>query len=68
VTLIATKPIPGVAVACQCGGAICGESPLGPMLYRCATCRRLVPWCFGAADDRPDECDDCWAAAHQEAA
>lgn len=32
--------------------------------YRCAWCRRDVPWCMGASDDMPDVCDDCWCAAH----
>jgi hypothetical protein len=34
------------------------------LVFRCPTCRRFVPWCFGAADDRPDDCDACWGAAH----
>ena len=36
---------------------------MGPLLYRCPGCRRLVPWCLGAADDKPELCDDCWAEA-----
>lgn len=32
--------------------------------YVCAGCKRRVPNDFGAADDMPDHCDDCWAAAH----
>ena len=27
---------------------------------------RDTPSCFGAADDLPDYCDDCWDAAHAE--
>lgn len=33
-------------------------------VYRCPGCWRIRPWCFGAADDMPDHCDDCWAKAH----
>ena len=40
-----------------------GLLPLN-LIYRCRTCLRFVPWCIGAADDRPDDCDDCWARAH----
>jgi hypothetical protein len=31
--------------------------------FTCATCERDVPLCQGHADDRPDDCTDCWAAA-----
>ncbi len=34
------------------------------LLYRCRTCHRLRPWCDGAVDDLPDDCDWCWDAAH----
>lgn len=34
------------------------------LIYRCPTCRRFVPWCYGAADDMPEDCDRCWDAAH----
>jgi len=27
--------------------------------FRCASCKRLVPWSNGCGDDNPD-CDDCW--------
>jgi hypothetical protein len=27
--------------------------------FKCATCGRLVGWCMGCADDRPDDCDEC---------
>jgi hypothetical protein len=43
---------------CCCAGEQC----LG-RTYFCKPCGRRVPWCFGAGDDRPDICDDCWAAA-----
>lgn len=36
--------------------------------YVCRGCKRRVPACFGASDDMPNHCDDCWAAAHREAA
>lgn len=33
--------------------------------YVCEGCFRVVGWCFGAYDDLPDRCDDCWFAYHQ---
>lgn len=38
-----------------CAPAECGA-------FRCAGCRRVVPWCFGVDDDDPVKaalCDDC---------
>lgn len=29
--------------------------------FVCIGCDRSVPWCYGAADDMPLHCDDCWA-------
>ena len=29
--------------------------------YTCRRCKRFVPFCFGAADDCPEVCDDCAA-------
>lgn len=29
--------------------------------FTCATCKRVAHWSVGAADDRPDDCSDCWA-------
>jgi hypothetical protein len=60
--------VPGL-VQCTCGGELCRRSSTGSELaytkrYRCLKCRRYVPWCFGAADDKPELCDDCWAEAH----
>jgi hypothetical protein len=40
--------------------SMCGDSPLGPRVYRCPRCRMHVPWCFGAADGHPELCDACW--------
>jgi hypothetical protein len=40
---------------------ICGPDK---KTYVCAWCRRSVPWCFGADNDMPLVCDDCWAEAH----
>lgn len=31
--------------------------------YTCAGCKRRVPWCYGADDDYPELCDDCWLQA-----
>lgn len=30
-------------------------------VYRCAGCKRLVPYCYGAADKYYDYCDQCAA-------
>lgn len=52
-------------VACECRGLICRRSPItGRLLaftlrYQCVGCKRRVPWCFGAADDLFELCDDC---------
>ena len=32
--------------------------------YRCKRCRRVCCWCFGAADELPGHCDDCWVDLH----
>lgn len=40
---------------CSCGE--CGASSV----YECGGCLKLAPWCFGAADEFEDLCDDCWA-------
>lgn len=45
---------------CTCGGSICGTRG---KRYICVGCKRDVPWCFGAADDMPEHCDDCWSVA-----
>ena len=59
------------APRCTCGGTICGLTVRGRQggslrrLYRCSGCRRLVPWCFGAADDASSLCDDCWGSLQE---
>ncbi len=64
---IALLPVP----VCQCGD--CGldaylQDEDGDRFYKCQTCGRSVPWCFGAADAMPGSCDDCWfATVFQEA-
>lgn len=40
-------------------------NPIGPPVYLCPSCRRFFPWCRGAASDRPELCDDCWADASE---
>jgi len=46
----------------HCDGTRSRECPHGETeSYRCKRCRRRCCWCFGAADDLPDHCDDCWA-------
>lgn len=32
--------------------------------FECEDCGRIMPYCKGADDDRPNACDDCWALAH----
>jgi hypothetical protein len=32
--------------------------------FSCPGCLRFVPECFGAADDIPEVCDDCWRVLH----
>lgn len=36
--------------------------------YKCKGCKNVYSWAFGCDDDMPDRCDNCWAAAHPEAA
>jgi hypothetical protein len=61
---ISLTPVPD----CQCG--LCGlpeelqDLDDGDRMYECATCKRLVPWCYGAADKMPDSCDCCWVATY----
>ncbi len=40
-------------VPCHCGE--CTEENV----FECEECHRIVPWCFGAADNYPDLCDSC---------
>lgn len=56
----------GYFAKCLCGGSICQNRPGESVVrrFRCAGCLRLVPWCFGSADDMPLHCDDCWAKEH----
>jgi len=55
------------AVPCTCEGAICGTAGDKVLIrrYKCSGCKRKVPWCFGAADDAPNLCDDCWGELHR---
>lgn len=61
--------VPFTETPCLCGGDICGltkDDRPRKRRYRCKWCKRWVPWCFGAADDLPLHCDDCWVKAHKE--
>ena len=42
------------------GTSGCTESVCGGA-YKCRHCHKLFGWCYGAADELPDYCDDCWA-------
>jgi hypothetical protein len=60
---ISLSPIP----ACQCGR--CGlpeylQDEDGDRLYECATCKRMVPFCYGEFQKMPDSCDDCFCATY----
>ena len=48
---------------CECGKPL-GDKGWCPECceFRCATCGFVVHASFGAADDFPDECDECWSA------
>lgn len=39
------------------------DLPRGGMAdtFHCPGCDRDVPFDYGAADEAPDQCDDCWA-------
>lgn len=39
--------------------------PKGGSKYLCPSCLRHVPGWFGADDDMPDLCDDCWYEAQR---
>lgn len=54
-----------MSVGIDCPGcSICGVNGYGrktePRKYQCSGCKRMVPWCFGAADSLFELCDDCW--------
>jgi len=34
--------------------------------YTCPRCKRFVPFCYGAADDHSELCDDCWGQVTKE--
>lgn len=56
---------PGDATCQPCGTSDgCNKHKI----FTCATCKRLTHWRDGAADDCPDDCSDCWAAKHPDAA
>lgn len=47
-----TRPLQAHAPDCRgCAGT-----------YICNRCDRVCGWCFGAVDDAPGICDDCFAA------
>jgi hypothetical protein len=46
----------GYGSACFCRGR----------RYTCPGCRRFVPYCYGAADEHAELCDDCASVACRE--
>ena len=56
---------------CTCRGNVCGDPIQVPgfkypgRTFKCQSCWRVIPWCFGADDDMPYDCDDCWGIAHR---
>ena len=34
-------------------------------VFTCIECFRLVSWDYGAGDDMPFHCDDCWCKHHK---
>lgn len=46
--------VPKSKVKCSCG-----DCEIENNYYVCASCKRTLPWCFGAADEYFDYCDDC---------
>lgn len=50
-------------LTCKLG--LCDECP-HCTTYVCWSCMRRVPWDFGAADEMPDVCDDCYCEAHED--
>lgn len=55
-------PVSEISAACDwpsddCAGSVdCASCPL----FLCESCAEMRPWCFGADDNCPDDCDDCW--------
>jgi hypothetical protein len=43
----------------------CKECEPG-QIYRCASCKKLTPWCMGADDYLFDCCDDCFGQLYDE--
>lgn len=37
-----------------------GDAPHCGGVYVCIRCARACGYCFGASDDMPAVCDDCW--------
>lgn len=54
--IVGLKPIGCSSAKCYC---------LPGHIFKCTTCKNLVPWCKGASDGMPDSCDDCWVVAQQ---
>ncbi len=39
----------------------CGQCEAEGKYYQCKGCLRECPYCFGAADEYWEYCDDCWS-------
>jgi len=54
-------PFPPFTAGCQCDGYCKGRR------YTCPGCRRFLPFCYGAADEFAELCDDCACVAKDRA-
>ena len=57
-----------VPLGCQCRDLDHDFRCAPGQTYRCADCKRLVAYCFGADDEYFDLCDDCYCERVREVA
>ncbi len=46
-------------IPCQCKPDYVERCDRDKLYFTCELCLRIVPFCFGSADDFADYCDDC---------
>ncbi len=53
----------------RCRGSLYGDDTaidsVGCRIFWCEDCGKAMPAAFGAYDDDPDLCDDCWVQKHE---